>query len=43
MCAERKIILLSLRYEHKLVPFEPRIVLSEKKCEGVDAGDETQM
>lgn len=34
-------MLLSLRYEHVLMPFEPRAVLNENKCEGLDVGEES--
>lgn len=34
-------MLLSLRYKHILVPFEHRVVLNEKKCEGIDMGEES--
>lgn len=34
-------MLLSPRYEHILVPFEARVVLSENNCEGLDVGEES--
>lgn len=32
---------MSLRYEQILVPFEFRVVLNEKKCEGLNVGEES--